>query len=463
MTKDEVYQLIAVGEGLHLDLKRSMDSKHSKTMVSFANTKGGKLVLGVEDDGTVTGHTLSNSNQASIEQVARNCDPPVHIELESVDMDDGLKVTVISVSKSANPPHRSTQGYFIRVGSESIKMSTEQLTAYLNVHGKLGFDERVRPEHQWNQVYSAAKVASYKSYLSAEAQGLDDAIVLRNLGLVTDVHPTNAGLIFFSEDAVAQVPQFRVRCVAFNGTDNGSDILDQKDFGQDLIQVIEDCVSFIKKHLFTSLKVVGLKSVTTFEIPEEALREVVVNALVHRDYNIKGANVKVEVFADRVEVSSPGSLPSGMEVKDLGKRSLARNADIADVLSRTPYMEKLGTGIARIGSAMRKAELAKADYQVTTGFFTVVLNRPHRGTTPEVTPDITPQVKALLKVLKDEMGRAEIMQLLELSDSKYVRENHIQPALNQGLIVMKLPDTPQSKHQKFKLTDIGLSLKKNLK
>ena len=90
MTKEEIYQKIAVGEGLHLDLKRSMDSKHAKTMVSFANTKGGKLLLGVEDDGTVTGHNLSNANQASIEQVARNCDPPVHIELESVAMDGGL-------------------------------------------------------------------------------------------------------------------------------------------------------------------------------------------------------------------------------------------------------------------------------------------------------------------------------------------------------------------------------------
>ncbi len=462
MTKAEVYQLIAVGEGLHLDLKRSMDSKHAKTMVSFANTKGGKLVLGVEDDGTVNGHNLSNANQASIEQVARNCDPPVFIELESVDMDDGLKVTVISVPKSTNPPHRCTQGYFLRVGSESIKMSTEQLTAYLNVHGKLGFDERVRPEYQWKQVYSDAKIALYKSFLSQEAQALGDDIVLGNLGLVNNTHPTNAGLIFLSNEAVVQVPQFRVRCVAYNGADTGSDILDQKDFGEDLIQVIEDSVGFIKRHLNTAIKVVGLKSETTLEIPEEALREVVVNAVVHRDYNIKGANIKVEVFANRVEISSPGSLPSGMEEKELGKRSLARNADIANVLSRTPYMEKLGTGITRIGSAMRKANLAKAEYQVTTGFFTVVLKRPNQTSTPEAA-EITPQVKALLKSMDDEMSRAEIMQLLELSDSKYVRESYIQPALNQGFIAMTLPDTPQSKHQKFKLTDIGLSLKKNLK
>lgn len=92
-----------------------------------------------------------------------------------------------------------------------------------------------------------------------------------------------------------------------------------------------------------------------------------------------------------------------------------------------------------------------------------LVNSQVHSLTPHVTPHVTPQVKALLKSMNDEMSRAEIMQLLELSDSKYVRESYIQPALNQGFIAMTLPDTPQSKHQKFKLTAIGLSLKKNLK
>ena len=390
----------------------------------------------------------------------------MHIELESVAMDGGLNVTVVSVPQSANPPHRSTQGYFIRVGSESIKMSTEQLTAYLNEHGKLGFDERVRPEYEWNQLFSIRKVASYKSYLSPEAQELDDAIVLANLGLVNDTHPTNAGLIFFSEDAVAQVPQFRVRCVAYNGTDTGSDILDQKDFGDDLIQVIEKSVSFVKRHLNTPLKVVGLKSVRTLEIPEEALREIVVNAVVHRDYNIKGAHIKVEVFSDRVEISSPGSLPSGMEEEDLGKRSLARNADIADVLSRTPYMEKLGTGINRISSAMRKAELTKADYQVSTGFFTVVLMRPVKGaapaTTPQVIPQVTPQVEKLILAIKGEMKAGELRDITGYKDRENFRKNILQVAINQLLIEMTIPDKPQSRSQKYRLTSLGQQLKTRL-
>ncbi len=122
----------------------------------------------------------------------------------------------------------------------------------------------------------------------------------------------------------------------------------------------------------------------TLEIPEEALTEVVVNAVVHRDYNIKGANIKVEVFSDRVEGSSPGGLPSGMFLEDLGKKSLARNAIVADVLSRTPYMEKLGTGSNRIADALKEANLDMAEYE-SSGFFTVIIQR-----TPYVTPYVTP-------------------------------------------------------------------------
>jgi ATP-dependent DNA helicase RecG len=136
MNKKEVDILIAAGEGLNLDLKRSMSSSHSNTLVAFANAEGGRILLGVEDDGTITGHTLTNQNRSQIEDIARGCDPPVDIEIEDVQMSKGLSVTVIHVPPSEQVPHRSTNGFYLRQGASSVKMRTNDIRAY-SVYDKM--------------------------------------------------------------------------------------------------------------------------------------------------------------------------------------------------------------------------------------------------------------------------------------------------------------------------------------
>lgn len=445
-------------------------------MVSFANAKGGKLLIGVEDDGTVYGHDLTNDEKSNIEGVARGCDPPVYVEIESVQMTDDKWVTVVHVPKSDNAPHRSTAGYFLRVSASSVKMSTQQLTDYLNEYGRLGFDEYVHQGLVWSDVFKEDKINRYKTYLPSSAQGISTEHLLKTLDCVKDGNATNTGLILFTETQEF-LPQFMVRAVAYGGNDKGSDILDQKDFGDDIFNVIEGSVQFILRHINQGIKIEGLKSQRLPELPEVALREAVVNAVVHRDYNIKGAHVMIEVFLDRVEISSPGSLPAGMEMEDLGKRSLARNGILASVMSRTPYMEKLGTGIRRIEDAMVSADLSKAAFE-NSGFFTVVMYRPIKEApqvtpqvtphvtphdTPHDTPQITPQVKGLLKSLVGEMNRVELMKKLTLSDRKNFGKTYLHPALKQGLIQMTIPDKPRSRNQKYKLTPLGLQVKREIK
>lgn len=470
MTKEEVYINIATGEGLHLDFKRAMHNSHSKTMVAFANAKGGKIILGVEDDGTIVGHHLTNEERSKIESIARDCDPSVNISLEITEIEPNLSITVIDVPKSANSPHRCTAGYYLRVGSESVKMSTQQLTDYLNAHGAIGFDEFVRKEYLWKDIFDVKLIVQFKSHLSASAQLLSDSALLQNLNLIKGDHPTNAGILLLAKNAADYLPQFLVRCVAYKGDDTGTMILDHKDFGDHIFSVVEDGVSFLLKHLNAPIIIKGIKREQSPEIPVEALREALVNAVVHRDYNIKGANIKVEVFVDRIEISSPGSLAPGMEVTDLGKRSLARNAVITDALSRTPYMEKLGTGINRINNALKKANLDGTDYQVSTGFFTVVFKRPEPLKTPEVapqdtpqdTPQVTPQVKKLLLALNGEMTAGELRDKTGYSDREYFRKNVLHVAVNQLIVEMTVPDKPSSKNQKYRLTRLGQQVKSQL-
>jgi ATP-dependent DNA helicase RecG len=118
----------------------------------------------------------------------------------------------------------------------------------------------------------------------------------------------------------------------------------------------------------------GVAAHDELEIPEIALREAVVNALIHRDYLIRGGRVMVEVYEDRVEISNPGSLPHGLSEADFGTRSLPRNPAIADLLIRTPYMERLGTGVQRIRNEVKKAGLIAPQF-LLQGHFSVIIFR----------------------------------------------------------------------------------------
>ena len=227
-TKKHIKSLIATGEGLHIDFKRSMNSGHAKTLVSFANSKGGKLLLGVEDDGTISGHKLSNSEKSKIGDIARDCDPPIDITLYSVSMGRGLSVTVVEVPISKNPPHRCTSGYYVRVGASSTKLTTRQLTDFLVLHGILGFDEYVVSDSNWSKILSKVNLRRFKSLLSEGARQVDDTSLISNLDLVKDQYPTNAGILLLAKNASNIVFQFTVRCVAYAGNDTGSKILDQK-------------------------------------------------------------------------------------------------------------------------------------------------------------------------------------------------------------------------------------------
>jgi len=152
------------------------------------------------------------------------------------------------------------------------------------------------------------------------------------------------------------------------------DILDRKDFDQDLISSIESAMAFMKRHLNVASEIKTLQRTEKLELPEVALREALVNAVAHRNYLEMGARVMVEVFSDRVVISSPGGLPKGMPWKDFGKYSLARNPLLADLFLRVKLIEKLGTGVNRIKAALKADHLPEASFHAD-GFFAVTMVR----------------------------------------------------------------------------------------
>jgi len=186
------------------------------------------------------------------------------------------------------------------------------------------------------------------------------------------------------------------------------------------------------------------------ELPEDALREALVNAIVHRDYR-STANVQVRIYHDRVEIIAPGGLPAGMKEEDLGQKSLPRNPLLFGLFYRMDLVEQIGSGILRIRDLCRDYGVSEPTFDVSENWVTVALPRAVQGLTPEVTPEVT----RLLSVIRGEMSRTEIQAELGLKDEKHFRENYQQVAIECGLIEMTIPDKPRSRNQRYRLTGKG--------
>jgi ATP-dependent DNA helicase RecG len=199
---------------------------------------------------------------------------------------------------------------------------------------------------------------------------------LRSLNVADETRVKNAGVLFFAKDIYKHIHHAETTLVAFKGTDR-LHIYDRRDVRDDLLTQFNEAIAFLKKHLNIRTEIKGLDRKDIYEIPLEVLREAVVNALMHRDYSVRGTQVFVEVHDDRVEIVNPGGLPKGLSVRELGTVSIRRNAIIADLFSRLHMVERTGMGIRKMKKAMVAAGLREPTFKTTEpeGFFRVIFHR----------------------------------------------------------------------------------------
>jgi ATP-dependent DNA helicase RecG len=370
MTQGDIDAVIQSGEGYTIEFKRSINSDLAKEMVAFANSSGGRIFIGIEDDCKLTGADITNEARSKVKGVARDCDPSINIELEVVD-----KVLVIYVAEGQNKPYRCTNGFYVRNGLNSEKLSTHEIAEFFKEHGRINFDEMLCNSIVLPQGFDEFAIKNFMGHLNLSSP-IDPSQLLINLGVVKEgsqIIPNNAGVLFFAQEPTKYLPQSAVTCVAYRGSSK-VDILDKKTFEKDLISNIDEIIGFLKRHLNLAFEIKATQREERLEIPEVVLREAVVNAVAHRDYLEKGATVMVEVFNNRVEVSNPGGLPKGLSKDNFGTRTLARNPLIASILNRIRYIEKLGTGVQRMRSIMDYVGLPEPEF-IFNSFFTVILRR----------------------------------------------------------------------------------------
>lgn len=469
-TEDELALILEEGEGYTLEFKESVNSDFAKELVAFANASGGRIFIGIDDDGHIVGCDTSNKMLSQIQDIASSCDPAIAIEIEKL---AAHKVLVVHVFEGVNRPHRCTKGFYLRNGANSQKMNTADITAFLQSEGRVRFDKQLRLDLNWKDVLDESRLLHFLKLSNLQNRD-DKANLLANLDVGEfkggQFYLNQTGVLFFAKEPTRRLSHATVVCAIFKGSDRVF-ILDRKEFSGSLIENVDSALLYLRQHLNTRFEITGKTARRTeiLELPEVALREALVNAVTHRDYFEEGASVSVEIFDDRVDIYNPGGLPKGLPLSQFGERSVCRNPLIASLMLRCEFIEKMGTGIRRIKEALSSAECPDVKIR-TEGIFTISFPR-----NPEYAPTAGSfvaksgpsqhqvgtksalsqhQVKILEKCTA-ETSISELMEIAERKDRTKFRQSTLAPLLNDGLVEMTIPDKPNSRLQKYRITHQG--------
>lgn len=380
MNLPELHARIDAWENLHTEFKAwpVHPDDLAATLVAFANTDGGELVLGVSEGRELSGVGDSDRVARDVDNVAaNNCEPPVTVLQETVRTEEGRAVLVVHISKGDMRPYRTQRGvYYVRTSSGRRQASREELLRLFQATESLYYDETPLLRLSLQDL----DLAAFESYLQETGQsyllGDDPQRLLANWYLTANGHPTVAGLLLFGRKPQQHLPYAQINAARFPGTDSSHDPSDRKDLGGRLLEVIDQAERFLDLHLPVPHEIRGFEPEPRPELPKEALREALVNAVAHRDYTVRGP-IRLFVFDDRIEIHTPGRPPNGVDAEAMRSGAhVVRNPWIYARLSDAGLVTRAGTGIRRIVRLVREATGREVGIEVRD--FEVLLTLPRK-------------------------------------------------------------------------------------
>jgi ATP-dependent DNA helicase RecG len=458
MNRPILADLIALGEGFTTEFKHALPSDLGREICAFANASGGVILIGVDDAGTVIGVQDHNRLKSQVQSVARSADPPVAVAVDSEG--DVLRVTV---PEQHGKPYSFRGRFFIREGATCQQLSRDEIRDFFFQEGLIRLDETPCNTFDASVEITPVRWAEFARHAGIDPE-LNPMTVLENLHLVKDARMTHAGAWLLADDITRFTLQAGVTCAVFRGGAK-THILDRKEFHGNLYAIYQEVMAYFQAKLNSALIPNAQGREERLELPVNALREALVNAIAHRDYR-STANVQVYIFHDRLEIVTPGGLPAGMREEDLGSKSVPRNPLLFSMLYRMRLVEQIGSGIRRIHDACRQHGVAEPTIEVSPDWVTVTFPRPVEAATPHVAPHetlhVAPHVGRLIAVLQGEMSRVEIMDALGLKDRQHFARAYLQLCLDAGMVEMTQPDRPRSRTQGYRLTELGRQVRDSL-
>lgn len=388
MDEKQLVSMLEKGETQEVEFKESFHSSQdfSKLLSGLANTYGGVILVGVNKQGMPVGLKENlDELQQKISACAQSVSPAIlpSIEVQSI---HGQKLIAIIVQKTIDGVFHTFQGViYVKVGSTLKKIEGHQLIDFLRTKQVLSFDES--PSNAALKDIDEEKV---KAYLSARKQldyfkfhGIEDFLLTNSVASKNGVLKIkNAALLFFAKNPMFFNKQMELKLVRFDGVEPVK-ILAHELVQSDVMESIEKALSFVKANVSKSIKVGSEgRHEENFQYPLDVVREAIVNAVAHRNYFSKDA-IQIFLFNDRLEITSPGSLPSALPKELFGTISVQRNPITYRLLRDCGYVEGLGSGVPRMIDSMRKHGLTDPEFGIYEHFFRVTIrnkeNSHHHG------------------------------------------------------------------------------------
>lgn len=357
-----------LAESQYFDRKsaRKDDKEIGKHISAFANAGGGKLVIGIEDDGEISGFRRNGARDIeNFERAAlTTCSPSPIVHRSRVAVvnssgeDDAILVLDIEASANRVVSRTSDDEVFLRQNDRSVRLNREQVLALEYDKGQRVFEDEVIEDSSLDDVDHEV-LDRYKEILGTDAP---DEQVLRSRRFMRDGRLTVAGALLFAQDPSVMMPQARVRVLRYDGikmeTGERLNITKERSFCGPLPKVIQGAYELISSMLreFQFLGPDG-KFQTVPEYPEFAWFEGLVNAVTHRDYSFRGDYIRVSMFDDRLEIVSPGALPNIVTLDNMRTTRYSRNPRIARTLVEFGWVRELNEGVKRIYTEMQDSLL----------------------------------------------------------------------------------------------------------
>lgn len=448
----DLLALLRQPEGKRLEFKRDLSSPDGvlRSVVAFANTAGGTVLIGIEDR---TRHVRGIENVLDVEErlanlISDHIVPRLVPELEILPWQ---KKQVLAVRVHASPirPHYLRRegldgGAYVRVGSTNRRADRDLIAELQRFARGQAYDEEPMLDLDSEAIDFRAASESFARVRRLRRTDL------QTLRLVTTHQgrrvPTIGGVLLFGQPREAHFPDAWIQAGRFQGTDR-SRIVDSAEIRAHLPAAVEEAVAFVEKHALHGAEIGRVHRVERWNLPPVAIREAIVNAVVHTDYAQRGAPIRLAIYDDRVEIENPGLLPFGLTLDDLPRGiSKLRNRVIGRVFHALGLVEQWGSGIQRMTTACREAGLAPPVLEEIGTRFRVTLHLRELGP-----PVFDETEQAIVRVLGDGAGHltSEIARAIGLTPR--ATRTRLLRLVERG-VIREIATSPQDPKRRYYLS-----------
>lgn len=379
----EINELLEGKESETLEFKKSTAQleKALKSICAFLNHKGGVIYFGIDKDGKAVGQSISDNTIRSISQkIRQRIKPAITPEVKVLEINK-KKVIEVKVKKGDNKPYYLDGIAYKRVGTENPVISPEELERTILEKRKRYWDSEICEGASCENIDEEKVKWFVKEAKRHRSLKLSDELlikeILMRLRLLKDRKLTNAALLLFSEEPMFL--QSEIKCIRFSGNEPVKPYIDFASIEGTVFDLVNGAEDFVLRNIRKAIWLVPeqIQREERYEYPPDAIREAVVNAVVHRDYE-NPSKVQVRIFDNRIEIWSPGLLPEGLSVEDLKRehRSIPRNPLLFKQLFWVKYVEDVGSGTLDMMRLCKEWEILEPEFKHITGAFVVIFRLP---------------------------------------------------------------------------------------